>query len=312
MKSPVPLFRPFCFSLLFVCSVGAQQPARLEALREAEEARKKVEEKIKESEVIVRQRAESMANNAANYSANTVPTLPLFKTENELPGQQKKLLAVAPEERQKHEAFLRQPDTGLFKLLTIDETRLAINDVKAQNSVPQLIGLGAFFSFTKQTHNADEWAQIRLKNGVFLPAYLEMKRNTLASSGGMAQSFVYTSGYSLALFTMLGNMALDDLALPHPALQFLVAWQPPTQYQDFISQAKQLQTGVNLGQQRFQSSIPARPETTYAMRAINYKKADVIVAFRIVQQDADGSLHILWKQLQSVPPIELKGKPAKP
>lgn len=307
------VFRLCCFALLLVLSVsGRAQNARLEALRESEEARQRVEAKIREDEIANRKRAEMLANNAGKNTNAAPAVVPLVKTENELPQQEKRLLAPDAQQLQKYEAFLRQPGTGLCKLLNINESRLAINDIKTTSAFPHLVGLGAYFSFAKQTHNPDEWAQIRLKDGALYPAYIEMKRTTLASSGGMAQSFVYTSGYSLAVFTMLGNIALDDIALTLPALQFLVEWQPPTQYQDFISQVKQLQTGVNLGQQRFQSSIPARPETTYAMRAINYKKADVIIAFRIIQPDADGSLHILWKQLQSVPPIELKGKPAKP
>ena len=307
------VFRPCCFALLLVLSVsGWAQNARLEALRESEEARQRVEAKIREDDIANRKRAEILANNAGK-NTNAAPTsVPLVKTENELPPHEKKLLAADAQQLQKYERFLRQSGTGLCKLLNIDETRLAINDIKTDHAFPHLVGLGAYFSFAKQTHNPDEWAQIRLKDGALYPAYIEMKRTTLASSGGMAQSFVYTSGYSLALFITLGNIALDDITRQHPALRFLVELQPPTQYQDFINQVKQFRAGITLGQQRFQSSISARAETTYAMRAINYKKADVIIAFRILQQDADGSLHILWKQLQSVPPIELKGKPAKP
>lgn len=312
MNATHALFRLFCLGLLFVFAVGvgAQQNARLEALRESEEARQRIEAKIKEDEERNRKRAESMANHAAKNSAPV--SVPLFKTENELPNHEKKLLAVSVPEQQKHAAFLRQPGTGLCKLLTADETRLAINDVNAQHSFPHLVGLGAFFSFAKQTHNADEWAQIRLKDGVFHPAYTEMKRTTLASSGGMAQSFVYTSGYSLAVFTALGNVTLEEVTLQLSAIQVLAELPAPTQYQDFISQLKQYSAGVNVGQQRYQLAIPARPDTTYVMRSLTYKKADVIVAFRIVQQDRDGNLHILWKQLKNVPLAELKGKPAKP
>ncbi len=305
------LFCPLRLGLLLVFSVGVgAQNARLEALRESEEARQKIEAKIKEDDTLNRKRVESMTNNSAKPSAPA--TVPLFKAENELPNHEKKLLAVSAQELQKHEAFLRQPDTGLFKLLTIDETRLAINDVKTQQAFPHLVGLGAFFSFAKQTHNADEWAQMRWKDGAFHPAYTEMKRTTVASSGGMAQSFAYTSGYGLAVFTVLGNVAVEEVGGQHPAVQILAELQPATQYQDFINQVKQFGAGFNSGAQRYQSSIPARADTTYVMRAINYKKADVIVAFRVVQPDADGNLLILWKQLKTFPPAELKGKPAKP
>lgn len=312
MKFSGSLFRPFCFSLFLAVLVCAQQPARIEGLREAEEARKKVEDKIKEDEALVRKRAEMLANNAGK-NANAEPTsVPLVKTETELPQQEKKLLAPDAQERQKFQELLRQPDTGICKLLAIDETRLAITDVKSQSNVPHLIGLGAFFSFTKQTHNADEWAQIRLKSGVLYPAYTEMKRTTLASSGGMTQSFSFTSGYSLAVFTTLENVSLEQVSLQHPAIQPLIELKPATQYQDFANQVKQFNAGINIGAHRYQSAIAARPDTTFVMRSVNYKKADVIIAFRIVQQDRNGNLHILWKQLKSFPSAELKGKPPKP
>jgi hypothetical protein len=307
------VFSSRCLGLLLVfsVSVGAQN-ARLEALRESEEARKKIEDKIKEDDALNRKRVESMTNNSANSSASAVPKVPLFNAENELPSHEKKLLTVSAEELQKHQAFLRQPDTGLFKLLTIDELRLAIHDVKAQQAFPHLVGLGAFFSFAKRTHNADEWAQIRWKDGAFHPAYTEMKRTTVVSSGGMAQSFAYTSGYGFAVFTALGNVALEEVTLQQSAVQALTALMPATQYQDFIHQVQQARAGFQIASHRYQSSIPARADTTYVMRAINYKKADVIVVFRVVQQDADGSLHILWRQLKTFSPAELKGKPAKP
>jgi hypothetical protein len=295
--------------LVFSLSVGAQN-ARLEALRASEEARKKIEDKLKEDDALNRKRVESMVNNTNKNSAPV--TVPLFNTEKELSAREKKLLAVSEAERQKHQAFLQQPDTGLFKLLTIDETRLAIHDINEQQAFPHLVGLGAFFSFAKRTHNADEWAQIRWKDGAFHPAYTEMKRTTVASSGGMAQSFAYTSGYGFAVFTALGNVPLEEVTLQQSAVQGLAALMPATQYQDFINQVRQARAGFRIGGQQYQSVTPVRADTTYVMRAINYKKADVIVAFRVVQQDADGSLHILWKQLKSFSPAELKGKSAKP
>jgi hypothetical protein len=42
------------------------------------------------------------------------------------------------------------------------------------------------------------------------------------------------------------------------------------------------------------------------LRAINYRVSDVLVAFRVIRQDADGSMILLWKMLKTFPTPELK------
>ena len=276
-----------------------QAKERLNAqLREEDEQRKKAAE-------LGLQRSKEGENAATTSNV-------YFSSENELPSREKKLLAADAAESQKYDSFLRQPQTGLFKLLNYQETKAALTDAKSQFAYPHIRGGGTYYSFAKRNHNADEWAQLHLRDGVLQAAYTEMKRTTVASSGGVPQSFVYISGYSLTVFTTLGNVALEEVTMQQPALQVLAGMQPPTRYQDFVEQMKQYSVGLHVGQNRYQAALPARPDTTYAMRSLNYKKADVIVAFRIVHQDRDGSLHILWKQLKSHSSAELKGKPAKP
>ena len=237
-------------------------------------------------------------NNAALY----------FNSEQELPAAEKKVLTVEAVELQKYEEFLRQPNTGLFKLLNYQEAKAGLADAKSQFAYPHLRGGGAFYSFSKRNHNADEWAQIRLLKGVLQGAYTEMKRTTVVNSGGAPQSFVYVSGNSLSVLALIGDVALESVSLQTPALQALATIQPPVQYQDFLQQVKVYGAGVNTGTMRIQSLLPAQVNATYVMRTMSFKRADMMIAFRIVQQDSHGNLHILWKQLQSLPLAELKGK----
>lgn len=302
---------PACIALLLLSvTIVAQQNARIEQLRADEEARAKLNAKLKEDDEKMRKQAEAVMNSPVNSRREPRPTL--YESESQLPANEKKILAPDNQELTKYETFLHQPGTGLCKLFAINEARLAMTDVKFGRSYPHLVGNGAFYSFTKHTHNADEWAQIRLKDGVFYPAYTEMKRTTTAASGGMTQSFSYTSGFSFAVFTALRTVAMEEINSDHAAVRILTELAIPTTYQTFTEQIKTYSTGLNVGAHRLQSSISANPELIYLMRSINYKKADVIIVFRIVQQDRDGNLHILWKQLKSFPSAELKGKPPKP
>jgi hypothetical protein len=44
-------------------------------------------------------------------------------------------------------------------------------------------------------------------------------------------------------------------------------------------------------------TLPLRSNSTYLVRSINYSDSDVLVAFRVVRVDTDGSAILLWKSL---------------
>lgn len=274
------------------------------------EAKERINAKLREEDAQRKKAAEmSLQRSDEKRSARDANATALyFNSEQELPAAEKKVLTAEAAELQKYEEFLRQPNTGLFKLLNYQEAKAGLADAKSKFAYPHLRGGGAFYSFAKRNHNADEWAQLRLLNGILQGAYTEMKRTTVVNSGGAPQSFVYASGYSLSVLAAIGDVALEEVSLQTPVLQMLAQLQPPIQYQDFVQQVKLYEAGISSGQQRVQSLLPAQVNTTYVMRTLNFKRADMMVAFRIVHQDNNGNLHILWKQIQSLPLAELKGK----
>lgn len=40
---------------------------------------------------------------------------------------------------------------------------------------------------------------------------------------------------------------------------------------------------------------------TYLLRSVNYDRSDVLISFRVVRRDSDGSLILLWKMLRQFP-----------
>ena len=48
-----------------------------------------------------------------------------------------------------------------------------------------------------------------------------------------------------------------------------------------------------------------RLNSTYLLRAIDYERSDVLVVFRVVEVDSEGTPLILWKRLKSysTPPL---------
>jgi hypothetical protein len=47
--------------------------------------------------------------------------------------------------------------------------------------------------------------------------------------------------------------------------------------------------------------VRAQVKNTYIVRSINYSGSDVLVAFRVIRKDDDGSLIIAWRMLKEYP-----------
>jgi hypothetical protein len=300
-------------SLLILSSLllveGWAQSRNLDQLREKEMLNARLREEDEKARKQVEKSLETAGKDTRPKYSSAVPKL--YLSEKNLPASEKKLLAPDLQLTQKFATFLRQPETGLAKILNFNETKALVNDVKSPSAYPQIPGGGTFYSFTKRHHIADEWAQLRLRNGVFQPAYSEMKRTTVTESGGIQQNFNYTSGYGWALLTELGNVSLDTVTLENPVIQFLANFQPPMQYQDFNHQLQLNDAGIIADNRIYKSSVPARLNTTYVMRSLNYKRADEVIAFQVIHADSEGNVHLLWKQIARFSAPELKGKPQK-
>jgi hypothetical protein len=55
----------------------------------------------------------------------------------------------------------------------------------------------------------------------------------------------------------------------------------------------------------YRSRLPLEIGATYLLRSIVYRESDVLVAFRTVREDTDGSVIIAWKLLKKYPVPEL-------
>jgi hypothetical protein len=230
-----------------------------------------------------------------------------FWSENELTKKEKLLLAVEVEELKKHEAFLKQPKTALCKLLNFKPEVVDAKELKAQPVYPPLRGAGTYYSFVKQSHAADEWAQLRIYKGAFLPGYSVFKHGE-EPTGPNIRSFVITSGYALTVFTPLGNVPLDHVTSEHPAITLLSQYKPPTQMSEFARETQKFLQGIQVSGATFSTGVLAQVNQTYGIRSVLYKKADVVIVFRVVREEADGSLYLMWKEVRSFAAPKLEGK----
>lgn len=188
---------------------------------------------------------------------------------------EKQFIPPAPEDRAAFADFLQQPGTGIMRLLPREK----------YDAVLAMRGGGAYYSFTRLTNEYGYGSDIGLEQG--------------SLSVGFA-------GADFGILTVLGDVTLDEVKPELPAVEYLSSYNPPTKRSEVDAFWKQVSTGYTINDVAYKNRVPARVDTTYVLRSISYDRSDVLVAFRVVRRDADGSLIIVWKMLKkySVPHLE--------
>ena len=213
--------------------------------------------------------------------------LPIVATEGELTPNERKALAPTPEDRKAHEEFLRQPDTGIFRLLRVTSgAGKVVRAGDAASAMPvYLIGGGAHYSFTKLNHNADKWSDLCWERDEFV---------------------VGIAGESLGLLVELGDVRLEEITTESRGVDYLSKLVPAENATEAEQQFLRLESGVTANGFGYHLSLPWKLNTTYVLRSVNYGRSDLLVAFRAVRQDTNGSLIVLWKKLKSYKAPKLK------
>jgi hypothetical protein len=186
------------------------------------------------------------------------------------------ILAPSPGDQAAFASFLRMPDTGLTRLLPS-----AAYDSKTSHpkNLASIRGGGAYYSFAALTHVYGYGSDIELSQHAF--------------SVGFA-------GADYGMLTMLGNVPLEQLSENDSRAQFISSYQPPLPEHLARAEARRfrLRGGVTVDGLNYQSRLPVIENSTYLLRSISYDQSDVLVAFRVVRRDQDGSVVIAWKLLK--------------
>lgn len=138
-------------------------------------------------------------------------------------------------------------------------------------------GGGSYYSFTTKSHDYQKIAQIGLE-----------QNNLKVGFAGADYGFIADLGETLLL----------DITKDSAATNFLVNYKPPTNEAEARAEPRRILNyeadGIS-----YKNRLPAVVGHSYVLRAISFAAADVLVAFKIHRQDADGSLIIFWKMLEN-------------
>jgi hypothetical protein len=192
----------------------------------------------------------------------------------ELAELEQKVLAVSDSDREQFAGFLRQADSGVIRLLPRETY-----DGNAKRALA-IRGGGAYYSFTRNTHEYGYGSDIALEQGML--------------SVGFA-------GADYGLLLNLGDVSLDQIASDHVATRALLDYAPPVKEADVRAEHRKLWQGIELSGFLFKSRLPATVSNTYLLRSVSIDTSDTLVAFRVVRKDTDGSFILVFKVLKKFP-----------
>ncbi|MEZ5429221.1 MAG: hypothetical protein R2747_23440 [Pyrinomonadaceae bacterium] len=219
----------------------------------------------------------------------------LYRQPNE---EEMKLLAPRQEDLDRSSKFLSVNKNGLIKLLpdrgcATNPQLVVTSDECLKYSMP---GAGSSYSFRKETHRIQTIADLTLKGDFFL------------TTGALIQGILVN----------IGDVPLEEVGGQTEGFAYLADFEPETDPFKAREISVKLADGVKVGDLIYQSSLPVKENSTYLLRSIAYrgfiqrsyltliydesrwdKRKDVLVAFRVMRRETDGSTTILWKLLRT-------------
>lgn len=188
--------------------------------------------------------------------------------------KERELLAPSVEDRAAFAEFLREPETGLIRLLPREKYQKRLT----------MVGGGAYYSFSRLTHEYGSGSD------------LQLEQNHLS---------VGFAGADFGYLLVLGDVRLEDVGQETEGVTFLASMVTPSREPDARTEQQHSSRGIKHEGFTYQSRVPVQVGKTYVLRSVDYDVADTLVAFRVVRQDTDDSVIILWKRLKTFPKPQL-------
>jgi hypothetical protein len=151
------------------------------------------------------------------------------------------------------------------------------SDIKKGVKTLAVRGGGAYYSFSRLTHEYGYGSDICLESG-----YLSV---------GFA-------GADYGMLLRVPDVAIEQLNSGHPAAQFLTGYIPPTLEPEIRKEQRRFSMGTEINSVVYKERLPLDVGSTYLLRSITFDSADVLVGFKVLKQDTDGSVVLLWKLLK--------------
>jgi hypothetical protein len=137
-------------------------------------------------------------------------------------------------------------------------------------------GGGAYYSFRLKTSEYGRGSDISLE-----------QNNLKVGFAGADYGFIYD----------LGTIPLSEVSENTVEANFLLNYKPPAKESEVRNEAQKAYNYETDGL-IYKSRVPDVVGNTYLLRSIDFDDWDILVAFKIIRKDTDGSLIIFWKVLK--------------
>ncbi len=204
-------------------------------------------------------------------------------------------LAPSAGDRANYASFLSQSNTGLIRLLprTFQQSKFYSKPLVKIN------GGGAYYSFSNLSHEYGYGSDLELSTTISFYDGTEVPPRHQLSVG--------FAGADFGMLTNLSELPLDAVT-SDLRTEFMRAYKPPRREAEARNEFRRFRAGVTVNGQVYRSILPIQVGATYVLRSINYSESDVLVAFRVVREDTDGSVIIAWKMLKQFGTPRLIGR----
>lgn len=189
------------------------------------------------------------------------------------------LLAPSEADRLAFAEFLRMRNTGLIRLLPRE---VVDSETYPKAKQSKIRGGGAYYSFATLTHAYGYGSDIELDHDKL--------------SVGFA-------GADYGMLTNIGDTPLEQITLDDMRAQPIAGYRSLRSLSEARKEYRRLNSaeGVTLDGVPYHKRLPVQENSTYLLRSIVYDESDVLVGFRVVRKDTDGSVIIVWKLLKKYP-----------
>lgn len=225
-----------------------------------------------------------------------------------------RLRKVDPADLARYSLFLKQDGTGIFRLFP-DHDCSERKYIRIDGPCEDFVPLSSSFSF---------------RTGGYTDRFYQ-------DIGFSGDDLVSGAFFAQGTLVSLGDLPIEQVSLAHPALTRLARHAPATDVAGARAIASELANGIDFGEYRYSAKFKAAENTTYVVRSTAFKlgsslppltqrtsmtemrfhslahdkRADIVVAFRIIRRDSDG-VTIVWRQLdrKEAPKLKFgKGEP---